>query len=355
MIPDAVIIEEFGRLTREILRHDGPRGFLVGLVGELIDILETAAELQIDPHADIAEGETTSRHGLAISPAQAAMCAGEEQRTAVFLRGLHDAIVDAVASNHLPKPVRVLYAGSGPYAVLATPLMAIFPPEEVQFTILDIHAESIEAARSVVRRLNFESSVESFVVADACEYRIPEKAVPDIILSETMSTALEKEPQVAILRHLLKQAPNATLVPESVRIDAFLVDTSREIERVVPESEAGSVTSQPDRIPAGPVFDLNKSTIRSWESISDDRLPAAAITLPVAPDPYYQPFLFTSITTHGDHVLRTHESGLTAIRAFPVTGSTPAECRTLQFHYRLGPNPRLIAEAAGQADCPAGL
>lgn len=344
MIQDSVLIEEFRRLTLEILRHDGSRGILNGLVGELVGILENTSELQTDQQADFAEGETVSQHGLAISPTQAAMCAGEEQRTAVFLRGLHDAIAEAV-ERHSPKPVRVLYAGSGPYAALAAPLMTAFPPGDVQFTILDIHAESIEAAKSVVRRLDLKDSVESFVVADACEYQIPGEAIPDIILSETMSTALEKEPQVAIMRHLLKQAPGATLVPESVCIDAFLVDTSHEFKLIVPESGATPETSQPARLPAGSVFALNASTIRSWESISDDRLPAAVIRLPVAPDPNYQPFLFTTITTYGYHVLRTHDSGLTAIRAFPETGNISAEC-PLQFHYRLGTNPRLIAEIA---------
>lgn len=344
MIPDAVIIEEFGRLTREVLHHDGHRGILVGLVGELVDILETAAEYPIAGEADVTEGGTVSRHGLAISPAQAALCTGEEERTAAFLRGLHDAIAEAVASGS-SEPVRVLYAGSGPYAALAVPLMTIFPAEEVRFTILDIHAESIEAARTAVRRLNLEASVESFVVADACDYRIPEEAVPDIILAETMSTALEKEPQVAIMRHLLRQAPESTIVPESVRIDAFLVDTSEEFDIVVPESDNPSQAAQPARIPAGKVFELNASTIRSWEPVSDDRLPAATLRLPLAPAPHFRPFLFTTITTFGEHVLRTHQSGLTGIRAIPGTGDGSTE-RTLRFHYRLGSDPGLVAEAA---------
>ncbi len=343
MHEDAAIIEEFKRLTRETLAHQGPRGILVGLVGELVDIFERVAAFRIDQQLPICDGETASSEGLAISPMQAALCAGEEQRTAIFLRGLHDAIAEAIEAKSV-EPVRVLYAGSGPYAALAAPLMAVFPPDNVQFTILDIHPASIESAKSVIHRLGLDLSVEEYVIADACHYTIPDDTIPDIILSETMSTALEKEPQVAIMRHLLGQAPDAVIVPESVRVDAFLVDTSEEPDRVVPEGEG---TPHPDRIPLGTVFELNAAMIRSWRSLSGDRLPAGAIRLPAAPEPSYRPFLFTTITTHGRHALRTHDCNLTGIREITNIENSAAE-RILQFHYRFGFNPGLVAETVEQ-------
>ncbi len=343
MIDDAIIIEEFKRLTLEILHHDGPRGILVGLVGELVDILENAADTQFEHPSDITEGKTSSRDGLAISPTQAAMCATEEQRTALFLRGLHDAITGALELKS-SEPVRVLYAGSGPYATLATPLMTVFPPGKVQFTVLDIHPASIDSAKSVIGRLGLEQSVEEFVVGDACHYIIPREATPDVIVSETMSTALEKEPQVAIMRHLLSQAPEAVIVPESVKLDAFLVDTSNEPERIVPDCEGSANSSQPDRIPLGPVFELNASTIRSWDALSTERLPAAQIEVAHPLKPGYRPFIFTTITTYGKHVLGTHDCNLTGIREISGIDHLAPDS-TLQFHYRLGPDPRLVAEA----------
>ena len=352
MIEDATIIEEFKRLTREALTHDGPRGILAGIVHELVGILENAADFQIDRQLDIAEGETACSEGLVISPTQAAMCAGEFQRTTTFLRGLHDAIAEAVDSKS-PEPVRVLYAGSGPYATLAVPLMTVFPPEKVRFTVLDMHAVSIASAKSVVSRLGLDRSVESYVLANACEYTIPGDAIPDILLCETMSTALEREPQVAIMRHLLGQAPDAVIVPESVRVDAFLVDTSKEPDLIVPESENPSAKWQPDRIPVGPVFELNASTIRSWASLSDDHLPAAVIRLPPPPEPGYRPFLFTTIATHGEHVLLTHDCNLTGIREITNIDNLSAG-RTVQFHYRLGAAPGLVAEAVDQRGVAGG-
>jgi hypothetical protein len=344
MIEDAAITEEFKRLTLETLTHDGPRGILAGIVDELVGILENAADFNIERQLDITEGETASSEGLAISPTQAAMCAGEFQRTAIFLRGLHDAIAEAVEMKS-PEPVRVLYAGSGPYATLAVPLMTVFPAEKVRFTVLDMHPVSIASAKSVVHRLGLDRSVAAYVLADACEYTIPGDAIPDILLCETMSTALEREPQVAIMRHLLGQAPDAVIVPESVRVDAFLVDTSKEPDIVVPESAGPTTKWRPDRIPVGPVFELNASTIRSWASLSDQHLPAAAIRLPPPPEPSYRPFLFTTITTHGEHVLRTHDCCLTGIREITDNDNLSAG-RSLQFHYRLGAAPCLVAEAA---------
>lgn len=346
MIKHAAIIEELRRLTRETLTHDGSRGILAGIVDELVGILENAADFQIDRQLDVTEGETSCSEGLAISPTQAAMCAGEFQRTTTFLRGMHDALVEAVEAK-APDPVRVLYAGSGPYATLAVPLMAIFPPEKVRFTVLDVHAVSIASVKSVVSRLGLDRSVESYVVADACKYNIPDDAIPDILLCETMSTALEREPQVAMMRHLLSQAPDAVIVPESVRVDAFLVDTSKEPGHIVPESGDPSGKWQPDRIPLGSVFELNALTIRSWASLSEDRLPAAMIHLPDPPEPSYRPFLFTTIVTHGGHVLLTHDCNLTGIREITEIDNMVGG-GAVQFHYRLGAAPRLVAEPVDQ-------
>ncbi len=343
MIENVAILEELKRLTLETLAHDGPRGILAELVYELGGILDDAADLQIDEKGDIAEGQTDSCEGLALSPTQAAMCVADFQRTAVFIRGLHDAIAEAVESKST-EPVRVLYAGSGPYAALATPLMTIFPPEKVRFTLLDIHPESIASAKAVIHRLGLDRSVEEYVISDACDYTIPDEAIPDIILSETMATALEEEPQVAVMRHLVAQAPDAVIVPESVRVDAFLVDASKEPERIAPECEGSPTMAQPDRIPMGLVFELNASTIRSWSTLPDERLPAASICLPPSLEPGYRPYFFTTVVTHGEHVLRTHDSCITGIREIEGLDKLSAG-RSIQFHYLLGAVPCLVAEA----------
>ena len=345
MPTDVANTKELKRLTNEALSYSGPRGILAAIVDELVGILESVSGFRVGQEQSLTDGETVCDHGLAISPAQAACCAGEYQRTAFFLRGAHSAIMQALEAKP-GRVVRVLYAGSGPYATLAVPLMTIFPPEKVKFTILDLHNESIQSVRSIVSQLGLQSSVESYVVTDACSYTIPPRSLPDILLCETMSTALEKEPQVGITRHLLGQAPDAIMVPEFVQIEAFLVDTSDEPEIIIPESEEPSESQRPNRISLGPVFELSKAAIRSWPPTETDSLPAQSIRLPLIPKPSYRPFLFTTIITHGEHVLLTHDCNLTGIREIMEIDALAAGGDSYQFTYLLGQNPRLVAEAS---------
>lgn len=345
MFTDVASIKELKRLTDEALNFSGPRGILAAIVDEIVGILETVSGFRAGQEQSLTDGETLCDHGLAISPAQAACCAGEYQRTAFFLRGAHSAIMQALETK-TGGVVRVLYAGSGPYAALAVPLMTVFPPEKVKFTILDLHNESIQSVRTIVSQLGLERSVELLVVADACNYTIPPSVLPDILLCETMSTALEKEPQVGITRHLLAQAPDAIMVPESVRIDAFLVDTSHEPDIIIPETEDPSGKRQPSRIFMGTVFELSKAATRSWPPTETDSLPAQSIRIPVIPEPSYRPFLFTTIITHGEHVLLTHDCNLTGIREIMEIDALAAGGDSYQFTYLLGQNPRLVAEAS---------
>lgn len=53
----------------------------------------------------------------AISPSAAAHCLLEMKRTAVFLRGIHQAVFQKL-NNGADNPVHILYAGTGPYGTL---------------------------------------------------------------------------------------------------------------------------------------------------------------------------------------------------------------------------------------------
>ena len=342
-----VMTKELRRLTGEALTYKGSRGILAGIIDELVGILATLSGFEISSGTGLTDGETVCEQGLAISPSQAATCAGEFQRTAIFLRGAHSAIRAALEKQR-GGYIRVLYAGSGPYAPLAVPLMTMFSPEKVRFTILDLHAESIDSVKSIVSHLGLARSVECYVIADACNHTIPSDSLPDVLLCEAMSTALEREPQVGIMRHLLRQAPEAIMVPESIQIDAFLVDTSTEPDIIIPESMDPFAARQPDRIPLGRVLELNKCTILFWNTIDEDRLPAYSVRLPPTPGAEYRPFLFTTIQAHGGHTLFTHDCNLTGIREVTEI-DTEAAGETFQFLYQLGKNPRFIAQRLGDA------
>ena len=219
--------------------------------------------------------------------------------------------------------------------------MVSFPPAEVTFTLLDIHPESVACVESIVHALGLAEHVASIETADAGSYRICPNQAPDIILMEIMLACLEAEPQVAITRHLLAQAPDAILVPEEVRIDLVLVDQSREFD--VGGSARNDGISQRDRNEVGSVFVVNRETVESWRGNHRNRLPASSLRFPDSMEPKYQPMLRTAIRVYQNHVLKDYDSGLTCPRSVPIEDAVkPGD--TIQFHYELGSHPRLVGE-----------
>ena len=321
------------KAAASIIDHDRPAYSLRDEVLELEALLEAAANRPNLVQLDISHGETRTPHGIAISPTMASMCVDDFARTVQFIRGAHSAIVDAGQPG---RAVHVLYAGCGPYAALATPLMALFPASQAVFTLIDIHPASTISARSVVASLGFGDRVKAIETIDAMDYQMSGDDLPDVILIEMLQTTLRSEPQVAVSRHLMAQAPHALLVPERVSVELMLVDGSREFDL------DGSGLER-DRIPLGAAFAIDRDAIERWKNNSDDRLPGSDIKLPDAFDERYEPMLFTTIRVFKDHVLRDYDSGLTVPSKLPIDGDVPTG-DTLRFSYQLGNRPGLICE-----------
>lgn len=329
--------ERLRTLARAILDEGAPPSTLRPEVLEMSEILASAGPAGQARVEDIAAGETHTPDGIAISPAMAAMCAEDYVRTIKFIRGLRAAIA-GVRAREPGRPVRVLYAGCGPLAVLAVPVMAVVPGAEAVFTLLDIHPASIASATAIVEALGLADRVAGLEAVDAGRYRIDAARPPDVIVVELMRACLEAEPQVAVTRHLLAQAPGAVLVPEEVRVELALVDVSREFD--LRGLGHGGGEWRRDRIPVAPVFVLNRETVASWETARDGTLPGATVRIPDPLERRYQPLLFTVIRTHAEHVLRDYESGLTCPRTPSVEGKVVPGA-TVRFDYELGERPRL--------------
>jgi hypothetical protein len=219
--------------------------------------------------------------------------------------------------------------------------MTVFSAAEATFTLLDVHPESIASAKSIVETLGLAESAATFETVDASSYRVCPDQPPDIILIEMMRACLESEPQVAITRHLLKQAPQAILVPEEVRIDLTLVDLSREFDLGACGQNRDPIPR--DRVPVSSVFVLNRETVNSWDSNSSNRLPASTVRIPDPLEQRYQPMLFTVVRIYKDHILKDYDSGLTGPRPLLTEGGVePGD--VVQFHYELGSHPRLKGE-----------
>jgi predicted RNA methylase len=154
--------------------------------------------------------------GNAIGTFWAANCVREIFRTQRFSRGLYTAVSDALIRNK--KTVHVLYAGTGPFATLALPVMMMFKPEEVQFTFLEINPDSIDILKSVIDSLDLHAYIKDIHQCDAAVWDVSSSGV-DIVISETMYKALSAEPQVAIMLNLASQLPRETVfLPEEIKV-----------------------------------------------------------------------------------------------------------------------------------------
>jgi hypothetical protein len=247
------------------------------------------------------------------------MCVDDFARTVQFVRGV-DRAVRELKESVGTRPVEVLYAGCGPLAPLAVPLMSRFGPHHARFTLLDIHDSSIHAVESLIKTLSLENCVANLQIADASLYTTTAK--PDLIVIEMLRAALQSEPQVAVTRNLLRQAPDAVLIPQQVRVDLTLVDPRR-------EHSTDGAPLQRDRVSIATVFRVAKETCD---------LPAVTVTLPDFDTTRYQPMLTTTIEIYQGIQLSDYDSGIT----LPKTLSAlPAPGDTVEFSYETGSDPRV--------------
>lgn len=320
---------ELRDVTRVLLDAARSAYSLRAEVLDLRSIFEDAGGLAPDSAQDIASGELVTGGGVAISPTMAAMCLDDYARTVQFIRGVHDAIADLQRCIG-GRSVRVLYAGCGPFAPLAIPLMSIFPGDAVRFTLLDIHQRSIASVTKILEHLDLFDRIDAIENKDAAEYRIDEANPPDVIVVEMLRPALESEPQVSVTRHLLRVARDAVIIPREVRIDLTLVDRTREFS-------TGEAPPERCRVHLATVFLLNKDTS---EGSADGE--AVRVELPDYDVTRFDPMLLTSVHVYGDHVLRDYDSGITCPRKIDVAGGAgPGD--TIEFIYRTGRNPKLTA------------
>ncbi|MBL0145741.1 MAG: hypothetical protein IPP48_08245 [Chitinophagaceae bacterium] len=173
------------------------------------------------------ETAITNKHvytqtGLAVSPYSAAFCIIDILRTRNFLLAVKTAIEDKLKAQP-NKPVVILYAGTGPFATLVTPLTTLFSPKQLRLVLMDINEHSIGYLKKIITVLNIEKYVVDIIKADAAVHKIEECHQPDILLSETMKPGLDKEPQVSIITNLLPQCKqNVILMPQSISIELVL-------------------------------------------------------------------------------------------------------------------------------------
>lgn len=194
-------------------------------------------------------------YGNAIGSFWAARCSREVLRTQRFSRALYTAVSEQLKQRR--KPVQVLYAGTGPFAALALPVIMLLKPEDVQFTFLEINPESIDVVKQVIDTLDLHAYVKAIHQCDASTWEVASREI-DIVISETMYMALKAEPQVAIMLNLASQLPKETLfLPEEITVWLSKWDNRS------PEPEKLAELIRFDKALMYSI--INKSTGRNWE------------------------------------------------------------------------------------------
>lgn len=292
---------------------------------DIKSILQEAGGFSTEGQQSISTGETITSSGVAISPTMAAMCLDDFARTVVFTRGVHDAIGHL---NRQGRPLHVLYAGCGPLAPLAIPLMTVISPDDARFTLIDIHAESVESVNRIIETLQLHDSILSVRNVDASDHTAENGDEPDLMIVEIMRAALEAEPQVAVSRELVRRFPSAILAPARVTIDLVLQGALKDDG------------SERDRVFVGRIMTVDRGQLKK-PSAENAMQSEISIQLPDFDEALLTPMLHTTVHVYGENVLKEFDSGITIPKRLPIKTRVRSGDE-LTFKYEIGERPGLI-------------
>ncbi|WP_051666721.1 hypothetical protein [Pedobacter sp. R20-19] len=215
MLPSQNLKDKLVNISNDLLLPQDFHDKLVPAITSYTQLLFELGEIKADEISD--RTDIRSKFGSAIGTFWAANCVKEVFRTQRFVRGLHLAIKDKLLQGD--GPIHVLYAGTGPFAALALPIMVQFSPAEVQFTLLEINENSYHKLLDVITAFDLNSYVKSIEIADATNYVLQDIDV-DIVISETLNRALITEPQVFIMLNLASQLGEGVVyLPEEITVN----------------------------------------------------------------------------------------------------------------------------------------
>ena len=289
------------------------------------DFLLTASGIDLGDESCIDHYDTGT--GVAIGATWAALCVDDMVRTKRFVSGLHRAVADVAARR--PGPVHVLYAGTGPFATLALPLMTRFTPAELQFTCLEITDASYQAVQRVFHTLDLEAYVRDVVQTDASTYVIDAELPVDIMLSETMQYCLIDEMQVPIALNLMAQLPpEVIMLPECITLMLGVLEDTRD---------------QAVAVELGTIFTVNRASLAAYRpTVGNTDFPTVRLQVPAANGVAYgQLAIRTAVDVYGGYGLTDYESGLTVPRIIGDYPTADDPLEAIDFTYQIDPSPLL--------------
>lgn len=263
-------------------------------------------------------------NGIAIGLNWAASCLDDTIRTQKFVRGTKLAIDQKLKEEK--KPVHLLYAGTGPFATLILPLLSHFSEEQLQVTLLDVNPTSIENTAKIIRHFDFENHISEIRCADATKTIFKDANKFDILLSETMQHALQRELQVVICSHLLYQmSEEATLIPQSIYLD--LVSFSSHDQTQEPTERIGGI------------MNIDANFLRSQHPIGSSWKYEKQIKLPeIRSSETAVLAISTKIKVFENEIIEWNESGLTVPNLLTLMRGLPYK-NPIRLTYVIDPEP----------------
>lgn len=271
---------------------------------------------------------TNLKTGVAISPLDAAICINEYMRTTKYIRGVFDAINDLLV-RFKDEKIHLLYAGTGPYATLVTPLLHLFDSNRLEVTFLDIHQSSLDSVKDILTTQKICSFAKDYVCTDATTYKCESKV--HIIVTETMRLAFEGEPQVNITLNLLPQlCEDGVFIPECVNIHLEsslkkLVQKENSLENIKKSEFLADI--------------IKLDTKKQWDKENLILTPTLEIKEDIKDG--YELFFCTQIQVYKNHILNENECSLN----LPLTlllSSKVIKGDVLEFSYEFENRPEIL-------------
>ncbi len=326
------IKEEINRLTAVYLEEEIDFQRLNQVSFEIRDFMESLTTENMDTEAG--KEDIHCDNGRALGTYWAAACLDDLLRTRQFVRGIHKAIQN---KHQNKETIHILYAGTGPFAILILPFIFRYSRQQIQYTLLEINPLTFKILTECFSKFGLHENTVRFEQQDATKYKITNDP-PDIIISETMQNALTKEQQVPIFFNLMKQVPEQTLfIPEKIEIFLGLKNSDIASEWIKKE----------DYRKVKQVFELSKKTlpIKRKLALEEDAVPDFPALVTILEKDHLkgtnQLVLITEIQVYQDEWIEINESGLTT--PFLIMNFDHNQKEGLKVHtqYLMSANPEL--------------
>ncbi len=326
--------KDLREITEVLIKSEDNFAEIKDATDKLYQLFLTVSEFKSDDEEN--REDIYVSKGKAIGSVWAAMCIKEILRTKRFIRGLFMGI-KAALKKFPNRPIQILYAGTGPFATLAIPLTTIFGSDKIKFTFLEINSNSIKTLKKVIKIFEIEDYVNQIIQCDATKYIVEQPF--QIVITETMQNALQKEPQVGITMNLISQLdPEVILIPQNITVEVALLDPMRNMDRMMSLNKDGESCYYVLK----KIFELNKDTVEKYSSVEDTlcNFPTVEIDIPNdITEEYSQLCLLTTIQVFGEEQLTHWQSSLNLPQKIIDFNYAKKPVSRIRFQYTISEKP----------------